>query len=83
MDKHNVDVHHNHGWDYKEFNHHEPPLLDTHDPLACPQDSKSTWSHANQGTATIPPKPNQDHHHRHDHRHLGPYRAPLQRGKIK
>jgi len=83
LDIYKFDVHHNHGWNYKKFNHYEPTLLATHDPLAYPQDPKSRRSQANQGTATIPPKPNQDHHHSHGHRHIGPYRTPMPRGEVK
>jgi hypothetical protein len=41
FDKHKFDIHHSHGWDYKEFDRQEPPLLDTHDQFANTQDPKS------------------------------------------
>ena len=41
MDKYKFDIHHNHGRDYKESDHHAPPLLAIHNSLANTQDPKS------------------------------------------
>jgi len=59
LDKYKFDIHDNHGWDYKEADHHEPPLLATHDPLANTQDPKSGRQRDNQSIANLPLKPDQ------------------------
>ena len=88
FDKYKFDTHHHHGWDYKEFDHPEPPLLATHDQLAniqdlITQDPKAGGYQANQSTAKLPPKPDQDRQRKHGHHHIGLYCTHLPRGAIE